>query len=257
MTKWFIGDLHFRHERVAALRGFATVAEHDAAIIHDWRARVGANDIVYVLGDLSRGGADEVYALAVLSDLPGRKRLVPGNHDSIGGIHRRRSSITTAYRAVFEAIHDYARIRVDGADVLLSHYPYASQGDGPGRGEPRYLEYRLPDVGRLLIHAHTHHNHPTSGSTTGRELCVSWDAWRRMVSAADVEKWVAAVRADSDRPASALADARAALDERIASALDSMPESSQRRALSGESGFHVQVPLAALITVLNHTKGQP
>lgn len=31
---------------------------------------------------------------------------------------------------------------------------------------------------------------PTSGSWTRRELCVSWDAWRRLVNLGDVQKWI-------------------------------------------------------------------
>lgn len=188
---WFVGDLHLGHERVAGIRGFSVPELHDETIKSMWAAQVRHDDLVYVLGDLSSGApATEVRALMILLMLPGRKRLIAGNHDSVAGIHRRPSPHTDLFREVFEEIHDHGRIRVEGQQILLSHYPYASQGDGPGRGDARYLQYRLPDFGGRLIHAHTHHIHPTSGSTTGRELCVSWDAWRRLVGAADIHRWV-------------------------------------------------------------------
>lgn len=189
---WFIGDPHFGHERVAAIRGYAEPGLHDETILHKWRRQVSEDDVVYVLGDLS-GGAPvaERRALGLLSGLPGHKRLIAGNHDSIAGIHRKPSPNTEMFREVFEQIHDYGRIRSEGKQILLSHYPYAAQGDGPGRGEARYLQFRLPDLGAHLIHAHTHHFSATSGSITGRELCVSWDAWRRLVSMGDVAKWLA------------------------------------------------------------------
>ena len=195
---WFIGDLHFGHEKVAALRGFDTTDEHDTAIRRQWDRQVKPGDVVWVLGDLSSGGAaGEVHALDILSALPGRKRLIAGNHDSVAGIHRSPSPRTRLFREVFETINDYGRIRIDGQSVFLSHYPYESQGDGPDRSPARYLEYRLPDYGHRLIHAHTHHTHPRSGSWTGRELCVSWDAWRRLVNLGDVQKWIDDARTHS------------------------------------------------------------
>lgn len=188
---WFIGDLHFGHALVAETRGFRDTAEHDAAIRRRWDRQVAAGDVVHVLGDLSSGGAEaERYALEVLRGLPGRKRLVAGNHDSVAGMHRSPSPRTRMFREVFEQISDYGRVRINRESILLSHYPYRSQGDGPARGESRYDQYRLVDHGARLVHAHTHHNHPTSGSVTGRELCVSWDAWRRLVNLGDVQKWI-------------------------------------------------------------------
>lgn len=188
---WFIGDLHFGHWKVAELRGFRDVESHDAAIKKRWDRQVQSGDVVHIIGDLSSGSSTgERHALEILSTLPGRKRLTTGNHDSISGIHRSPSPHTRQFREVFETIHDHGRIRINRESIMLSHYPYASQGDGPGRGEARFDQYRLPDLGARLIHAHTHHDHPTSGSVTGRELCVSWDAWRRLVNIGDVQKWI-------------------------------------------------------------------
>ena len=190
---WFIGDLHFGHEKVAELRGFDTTDAHDAAIRRAWDRQVSPGDVVWVLGDLSSGGAaGETHALEILAALPGRKRLIAGNHDSVAGIHRSPSPRTRLFRDVFETINDHGRIRINREQVYLSHYPYASQGDGPGRHGSRYNEYRLSDLGARLIHAHTHHTHPTAGSYVGRELCVSWDAWRRLVNLGDVQKWIEA-----------------------------------------------------------------
>ncbi|HEU5223031.1 MAG TPA: metallophosphoesterase [Candidatus Lumbricidophila sp.] len=188
----FISDLHFGHEKVAAIRGFDNTDSHDMAIVRAWERQVNPEDTVWVLGDLSAGGrAAERSALNILSTLPGKKRLIAGNHDSVAGIHRQFSPNTGLFREVFEHIADFGRIRLNGKVVLLSHYPYLSQGDGPGRGEARYTQFRLPDEGQRLIHGHTHHQHPTDGSVTGRELCVSWDAWRRLVDLGDIHHWLA------------------------------------------------------------------
>lgn len=188
---WFVGDLHFGHEKVANIRGFTEPGLHDESIKAKWISQVQPDDVVYVLGDISSGSREgEKRALWTLWNLPGIKRLIAGNHDSIAGIHRQRSPHIEQFRDVFETIQDYGRIRLDGEQIMLSHYPYMSQGDGPGRGEARYAQFRLPDLGARLIHAHTHHHGPTSGSVTGRELCVSWDAWRRLVNLGDIAKWL-------------------------------------------------------------------
>ena len=187
---WFIGDLHLGHKKVSEIRGFASTDEHDAHIVKKWREKVAPSDRVYVLGDISGGSnRGEVAALDILSDLPGSKHLIAGNHDSISGIHRVVSPNTKKFHEVFERVTDFSRIKFNHKPILMSHYPYLSQGDGPGRGPVRYSQYRLPDLGELLIHAHTHNPHPTNGSSTGRELCVSWDAWCRMVGLGDIHDW--------------------------------------------------------------------
>lgn len=188
---WFVGDTHFGHERVAGIRGFANTVKHDESIAARWAKQVHPDDTVYVLGDISSGSSiGEEYALAALWGLPGSKHLIAGNHDSVSSIHRNSYKKFPQFMKVFDSIQQFARIRIDGVNILLSHYPYLSQGDGPGRGLPRYSQYRLADEGMPLIHAHTHHTDPFSGSVTGREMCVSWDAWRRMVNLGDVAKWV-------------------------------------------------------------------
>lgn len=188
---WLIGDFHFGHAKVARIRGFEKPEQHDQALREQWTKQVAPADVVWVLGDISIGSPRaERYALTILHELPGRKRLIAGNHDSVSGIHRRVSPNTDRFREVFEHIADHGRIRIEGENILLSHFPYASQGDGPRRGEARHLQYRLPDFGSRLVHAHTHHTHPTDGSATGRELCVSWDAWGRLVDSGDVARWL-------------------------------------------------------------------
>lgn len=196
-ARWFIADTHFGHEKVAELRGFSSTEDHDAAIIEDWTARVGKDDTVFVLGDISSGRNSDVElrALDIIGNLPGQKRLIAGNHDSVSGIHRRPSKNFMDFARVFQTINDFGRVKIETRHVMMSHFPFtdvapfAVQGDGPGRGN-RHDEVRLMDKNNLLIHGHTHHDHPTNASKSGRELCVSWDAWGRMVSDGDVSLWV-------------------------------------------------------------------
>jgi calcineurin-like phosphoesterase family protein len=180
---WFVADLHLMHEKVAELRGFRSCGWHDDHLMKQWRKQVRDGDLVYVLGDLSGGGRRaERLALEMLHMLPGRKRLIAGNHDSVASIHRKLSPHVEVFREVFERIGDFGRTRIDGVDVLLSHYPY----EADHYTEPREMQYRLRDLGAPLIHGHTH----SSERFNGREACVSWEAWGRLVSTGDLTPWL-------------------------------------------------------------------
>lgn len=77
---FFTGDTHFGDARVLRLdrRPFATMAEHDAALIALWNETVAADDDVWHLGDViaPHGALD-----ALLAGLHGRKHLIVGNND--------------------------------------------------------------------------------------------------------------------------------------------------------------------------------
>lgn len=189
---WLVGDLHFGHEKVSTLRGFTSTDSHDMAIVRQWTKQVRDGDLVHVLGDLSSGGrVGERHALAILSTLPGRKRLIAGNHDSVSGIHRRLSPHVDYFNSVFERVSDFGRVNIDRRQVLLSHYPYTADHTD----EPRLMQFRLPDLGAPLIHAHTH----SSERYSGREMCVSWEAWGRLVSVGDVIPWLQGLYGTEDQ----------------------------------------------------------
>lgn len=193
-TIWFTADLHFGHRKVAEIRGFeddefnpARAEEvHDEAVFQSWARVVRPKDTVYVLGDISGGSRwAEDYALGFLSILPGEKHLIAGNHDSVASVHRNGYKHVDAFRGVFTSVRDFARIRVQRQDILLSHYPYAYEGDGKDReSKTRYEQFRLPFLGAPLIHGHTH---STVAETDELQYCVSWDAHRGMVPLSKIE----------------------------------------------------------------------
>lgn len=186
---FFIGDPHFFHESVAHRRGFDSAEQMNAHIIKRLCKQLREDSRVIWMGDLSGGGiTDEARALEVIAELPGHHELISGNHDSTSAGRSTPSPNMALFREVFTRISDLGMLRIEKQNVSLSHYPFASQGDGPGRGSARLLELRVADVGQWLIHAHTHHTHPTSGSVTRREICVSWDAWGRAVDLGDIHK---------------------------------------------------------------------
>jgi len=166
MSVWFTSDLHFRHGLVAGHRGFATTDDHDAAVAENWRRVVRADDQVWVLGDLALCHPE--HPLRIIADLPGRKHLIVGNHDPAHPMHRDSHKWQRHYYPIFESVQAFARRKVAGQTVLLSHFPYAKD-----RHEARYMQYRLRDEGEWLIHGHTHGPEVREG----REIHVGLDAW--------------------------------------------------------------------------------
>ena len=203
MARYWIADLHLGHSKVAGLRGFVTepgnFREHDATIMRQL-SQLSADDEVWVLGDISSGRPEgEQRALTLLAQVKPKLHLIAGNHDSVSSIHRNGHKQQRRWLEVFESVQQFGRVRLNGRNVLMSHYPYARSGDGPDRGEARYLEYRLPDMGLPLIHGHTHQDAPLmeAGTLAGgyyldtSQFCVSWDAHRDLVTEHDLNQWLA------------------------------------------------------------------
>ena len=157
---------------VSEIRGFASPAEHDESIAAGWRARVGKNDTVYVLGDVAVSGFGS--ALAFIDALPGTKHLISGNHDPVHPMHRTYSRMLPRFLEVFKTVGPFLRRKVDGREFMLSHFPYLEWGDGTERpARPKYDQYRLADVGTPLLHGHTHGKERVHGHS----LHVGVDAW--------------------------------------------------------------------------------
>ncbi|WP_336628424.1 MULTISPECIES: metallophosphoesterase [unclassified Microbacterium] len=159
---FYTSDLHLGHDKVARLRGFEETHGHDAALAMRWRLTVQPQDTVYVLGDVTGTSATARVeaALDLLRLLPGRKHLIAGNHDPVHPMHRRSfARWMPAYLEVFDTVAPFLRRRIGGHEVALSHFPYASYGEGPHRGgaeASRHDQWRLPDLGLPLLHGHTH-----------------------------------------------------------------------------------------------------
>lgn len=187
-VKLYTADLHLGHELVAKLRGFVTTDGHDDAVLDTLRRTVNPKgDQLWILGDLSGGSrAGTERALELLAEIPGTKHLVPGNHCPVHPMHRDSWKWQRRYLEVFESVQPFARHRfvVDDQrrEVLLSHFPYQDGGDHTEY--ERYGQYRLPHMGRWLLHGHTHS--PLAHLRNSRQIHVGWDAWRRPVGEDDV-----------------------------------------------------------------------
>lgn len=110
---FYIADTHFDHEAILHFdnRPWATIEEHDKALINNWNSVVTNEDIVYILGDFHWGTENDWIEL--LERLNGNKVLIRGNHD-----------ITPSKsRKYFQDVKDYKEIDDNGRKVVLCHYP--------------------------------------------------------------------------------------------------------------------------------------
>lgn len=166
---WYTSDPHLHHRLVAGIRGFDSVDEHDGAIIKNWNRVVRPEDVVWVLGDIGMGNVNSY--LEMMFCLNGIKHLISGNHDEVWPGHRDYHKHMAKWLQVFETIQPFGRRRINGHDVLLSHFPYGTETEHHAEG--RYMQYRLRDEGGLLLHGHTH----GTERMHGHQIHVGLDAW--------------------------------------------------------------------------------
>ncbi|MGH3955688.1 MAG: metallophosphoesterase family protein [Mycobacterium sp.] len=164
MSVWFTSDLHIGHVKVAEQRVPTGVQEHDAILATMWDLRVGRDDVVWVLGDISSGTkSGQLNALEWLRQRPGHKHLIAGNHDSVHPLHRDSHKWLPLYLdGTFESVQLAAKRRIPlvqgHVTAMLSHFPYT----GDHQAVDRYPEWRLPDCGHYVLHGHTHSTYPLS-----------------------------------------------------------------------------------------------
>lgn len=114
---YFISDLHFGHKNILAFdnRPWTDIESHDEALVENWNNKVGIDDDVYILGDISWHGS--MKTVEIFKQLNGIKHLIKGNHDD--KILRNRE-----LQALFIEICDYKEIYIDNSSsIVLCHYP--------------------------------------------------------------------------------------------------------------------------------------
>ena len=170
--RFFTADLHLGHANIIGFcdRPFASVEAMDAALLAGWTDTVGDDDEIWVLGDLAMGRIAET--LPPVAALPGRKHLVPGNHDRCWRGNRRvRPQDEQMYVDVGFEIHPGSvEFQLEEHSVVASHFPIA----GDSRAEDRFVDHR-PDApaGGWLLHGHVHEK----WQINGRQINVGVDVW--------------------------------------------------------------------------------
>jgi len=181
MNYWFISDTHFSHNLMAAKRGYSTVAEMNDAIATVWAETVKPGDRVYHLGDVTfRPQLD----IPLLAKLPGHKRLIAGNHDTV----------TAEWFKAFQRVRGSQRFggsqgQNDG--LWLTHVPC----------HPNHIR------GAVNVHGHVHtgcvkiHNgivqegYWTPSTPNVNYFNVNWDVVGRLVPADELLAYVTNVDA--------------------------------------------------------------
>jgi calcineurin-like phosphoesterase family protein len=130
LETFVVSDHHWGHHNIVQFCG--RPENHNHRMLEAWRETVGPNDVVLHLGDLV--WTKDGWPHNQLKHLPGKKFLLPGNHDS----HKRTDGCG------FERIEAPLHVRVGNWELLFSHRP------------------QLPNLHgdwQLNLHGHIHNNH--------------------------------------------------------------------------------------------------
>ena len=143
---FFTSDEHYGHFNMIKLanRPHLTVEEMDEYLIEKHNQKVGPLDVVWHLGDF---GWKAEAGRRAFSKLNGFHHLVRGNHE-LGSLE-----------SLFQSVHDYKEITIEGQEIVLFHYPIRSW-NGVFRGS-------------WHLHGHTHNLLPLR---PGKYLDVGVDA---------------------------------------------------------------------------------
>lgn len=155
MNEFFVSDTHFGHhsiighcrpeflngkdlpedkfERKAILQSL--VPEMDEVLIKNWNERVGKNDRVYHLGDVS--WRPDHFIENIRPRLNGTIRLIPGNHDDI---------VEFAKSGVFQKIYYWKTFDANGVKFTTTHVPLMLED----------LRYNAT----FNVHGHIHEKNP-------------------------------------------------------------------------------------------------
>jgi calcineurin-like phosphoesterase family protein len=172
MTKWFIADTHFGHEKIIEYcnRGpslgwsgkYDDTDEMDADIIDCINNHVKPGDQLYMLGDISFHPLDKT--VEILKSIKCQKLLIVGNHDR----HVKKEEFREQF--VWLKSMKSVKLRKGTPNVVLCHYPL--------------LTWNGEMHGKWHFHGHSHGQlHPSTFHPA--RFDVGWDVWNAPV---DFEK---------------------------------------------------------------------
>ena len=134
---YYISDLHIGHKNAIRFdeRPFADIDDMEREIVRRWNEKVGADDDVYILGDVFyryKGSRADF-----LKRLGGRLHLIVGNHDF--EILKNEAAL-----GCFESVDKLRQIVDDGRRVVMCHYPIIS--------------WNMKHFGAYHVYGHVHAN---------------------------------------------------------------------------------------------------
>lgn len=146
----FTADTHWGHEGIIAQCGrpFADVRDMDEALIANWNAVVGKNDIVIHLGDFAHK-CEQRRLEAIFDRLNGRKFLVIGNHDDL-------ATLSLPWAASPSSLSEAT---IDGVRIVMCHYALRT--------------WHRQNRGAIALYGHSHGRLPGTSLSTD----VGVDVW--------------------------------------------------------------------------------
>lgn len=136
---YFTSDFHFGHNKdfIYEKRGFSSIQEHDATLLHNFNEVLTEEDELYILGDVFLD--DNEHGMDCLRQLKGQKHLIRGNHDTNARCELMKDEvIDEGYATIlnYKKLHFY-----------LSHYPSMTSNYDDGK----HLAQRV-----INLSGHTH-----------------------------------------------------------------------------------------------------
>ena len=145
-----------------------------------WDYQASPDSTIVVVGDALDILAHDVdRELEWFAERPGRKVLIPGNHDNphpmFGPEGRRREGGWSEVFEIAPAMETF--VKVGEHIVPACHYPHSERRQAAWRHEA--ADQALP-----VLHGHTHARKALSRTLDGwLQLNVGWPAWRRLAAA--------------------------------------------------------------------------
>ena len=118
---FFTSDTHFGHENIIRFceRPWASIEEHDRALIENWNRVVPEDGVVFHLGDFCYKGGGFPRMWKLKDRLHGQITLIRGNHDFANNDQNLQQLQQVFDGRVFGQIE----IKVEGQRIILNHYP--------------------------------------------------------------------------------------------------------------------------------------
>lgn len=142
---FFTSDTHFFHTNIIKYcpyrNIFSSITEMNYSLVSYWNSRIHENDVVFILGDVMFGSSQG--RIDFLSELKGRKFLIPGNHDH--DVLKKKRFISLFE----EVLPSLTPIHFGEHFLVLCHYPLDS--------------WQYKEKGAIHLHGHCHNLLPWNG----------------------------------------------------------------------------------------------
>lgn len=184
---FWTSDLHFGHAKLAKLRGYASVEEHDADIVRRINAQACVyTDTLYILGDVSFHKTKAT--VDILQQIIARDIVIKGNHD-----HRTKNAMGALLpgpiMVELDEFHHYLEREfmvwedVSGAEgmaragseqlIVMNHFPL--------------MHWHKQDKGAWQLHGHLHGN---PSGVPGKIMDMGWDKWWKLLTLEDIAAYM-------------------------------------------------------------------